>query len=120
MSGREPRAARLSLTPVHLVRAGEGLDAVRVQARGFGFVVGSFGVLRVRGALDTVVFRRFRSGRAFALFLGAGLGWASVRLAPAGRASVPAVEQLSAPALPPALSLPRLDVRLTVRPPEPP
>ena len=111
----------MKLTPAHLVRVGAGLDAVRVEARGVGLIVGSFGLSWVWGSKDTVVFRRFRFGRCRALFLGLnGIGWASVALAPASRTSVPAVRELRLPALPALLPFPALDVHLTVRPPEPP
>lgn len=112
---------RVTLTPVHLVRAGVGRDAVRVEARGVGLIFGSLGLLRVRGSLDVVLLRRLRSNRCRALFIGLhGVAWASVRLPPAGRTSVPAVGDLHAPELPPAPALPALDVNLTVNPPEPP
>lgn len=123
MSGTAPGAQRLlvKLTPAHLVRVGVGLDAIRVQARGFGVILGSLGLWWVRGALDTVVFRRFRSGRCRALFIGLnGVGWASVQLAPASLTRVPAVRALQPPAPATLLPLPALDVHLAVRPPEPP
>ena len=121
MSGMAPKAQRLvKLTPVHLVRVGAGLDAVRVQARGLGIIVGSLGLLRVRGALDTVVFRSFRSDRCRALFIGLnGFSWASIRLAPITRTSIPPIDG-RAPQLPSLRPLPPLDVQLTVHPPEPP
>ena len=122
MSGTAPKAQRLvKLTPAHLFRVGAGLDAVRVQARGFGFILGSFGLLRVRGSIDSVVFRRFRSDRCRALFIGLnGVSWASVRLAPATRTFVPDPGEPRLPALPSLAPLPSLDVQLTVRAPEPP
>lgn len=115
--GNTPR--RLTLRPLHLVRAGPGLDAVRIEARGFGFVLGSLGLLRVRGSLEKNVLRRFPSGRCRALFLGLhGLAWASVALAPAGELAVPRVGALGAPEVPGAPSLPDLAVDLSVTPPE--
>jgi hypothetical protein len=122
MSGREGTLTpRVSLTPLHLVRAGDGLDEVRLQARGFGLLLGSAGLRWVRRSLDAVALRRFAKDRCWALFLGLhGVAWASVRLKPAGRASVPAVEQLKAHPLPVAAPLPSFGVNLTLRPPEPP
>jgi hypothetical protein len=122
MSGTAPTAQRLvKLTPAHLVRVGGGLDAVRVQARGFGLLFGSFGLRWVPGAIDAVVFRRFGSGRCRALFIGLrGIGWASIALAPAGLALVPPVEELRPPELPSLSPLPALEVHLAVRAPEPP
>ena len=112
--------AAVTLTPLHLIRVGAGLDAVRVQARGVGVIFGSLGLLRVRGSLDTVVRRRFPKGRCRALFIGSGVAWASVRLPVAGRISVPPVAGLHPPRLPRAVDLPALEVQLTVTPPEPP
>lgn len=121
MSGTAAKSKRVALTPVHLVRTGEGRDAVRVQARGSGFLVGSVGFLRVRGELDTCLLRRFRSARCRALFVGLhGVAWASVPLPPAGHVEVPEVGTLKPPEAPRALALPDLDVELRVNPPEPP
>jgi len=112
---------RVTLTPVHLVRLGSGLDAVRVQARGHGLLLGTFGLLRVRGSVDRCLLRRFRSPRCRALFVGVhGLSWASVPLAPAGVISVPVPGHLSTPDLPCPPSPPDLIVDLCVTPPEPP
>ena len=120
MSGTALSRKRVTITPAHLIRAGAGLDAVRLEARGFGFVIGSLGLLRVRGTLDTWLLRRFRSQRCRALFIGLhGIAWASVRLAPEGRALVPTVSDQRTPE-PPVVTLPRLDLHLTVSPPEPP
>ncbi|MCA2979061.1 MAG: hypothetical protein INH41_02920 [Myxococcaceae bacterium] len=114
-----PRNARVTLTPVHLVRAGSGLEAVRLRARGFGLVIGSFGARLVVGSLDTIVFHRGAARPCRALFLGLGLGWASARLAPSARLRVPHVERLRAPAPPSPRAGPRVQLRLTVTPPAP-
>lgn len=120
MSGK-PSAQRVTLTPAHLVRLGSGLDAVRLQARGFGFLFGSLGVLTVRGTLDALLFRRFGAGRCRVLFLGLhGVAWASIPLPVPGRVAVPVVPALRGPALPAAAVLPSLAQHLTVSPPEPP
>lgn len=111
----------LSLTPVHLVRAGEGLDAVRVQARGPGVILGTLGLLRVGRGLDAVVLRRFRGDRCRALYLGLfGVAWVSVSLPPRAHVAVPPVPPAEPPRPPAVVSVPDLAVRLTVNPPVPP
>ena len=114
-------APRVLLAPAHLFRAGPGRDAVRLRARGFGFVVSSMGLFTVRGSVDALILRRFTSPRCRALFLGLhGVSWASIGLPPVGRARVPVVHQLRTPPLPTPLSLPALEVHLTVTPPQAP
>jgi hypothetical protein len=117
MSSGEPTAARVTLTPLHRVRAGEGSDAVRLQARGLGLLIGTFGVLRVRGTLDTVRLKRLPAERCWAVFLGLGFGWASARLPAAGRLRVPAVARVVTPPLP-SVTAPDLQLQLTVTPPQ--
>lgn len=120
MSGK-PSAQRVTPTPAHLVHLGSGPHAVRLQARGIGFIIGSLGLLAVRGTLDTQLFRRFSAGRCWVLFLGLhGVAWASIRLPVPGRVTVPVVPALRVPALPSAALLPSLAQHLTVSPPEPP
>lgn len=105
------------LTPAHLVRLGPGADAVRVQARGFGILLGSFGLRRVVGSLDALVF--VRAGRCRAWFVGLhGLARASVSLAAHAHPSIPAVGDSHPPQLPSLRPLPALELQLTVRPPE--
>lgn len=121
MLGTPPKPSRLTLTPVHLLRVGTGLDGVRVEARGHGLLLGTLGALCVRGTLDRVVLRRLRGKRCRALFLGLhGLSWLSVPLAPAAEVFVPVPKAVSTPTLPPPLSTPDLAVDVTLSPPEPP
>lgn len=111
----------MALTATHLIRIGLGLDIVRVQARGSGFVVGSLGLRRVRGTLDAFAFRRFRGDRCRVLFIGLhGLSWSSLRLPPARRVSVPSVTRLAPPELPLPFLTPSLAVEVSLRVPEPP
>ena len=112
----------MTLTAAHRVRVGEGLDAVRLEARGFGLLIGTFGLRWVSGSLDVLVWRRFGARRRCrALFLGLhGLAWSSVQLAPIGRAAVPEARPPQLPALPAAPRFPDLAVRLTVTPPDVP
>jgi hypothetical protein len=116
-----PPHRALSLTPVHLVRAGDGLDAVRVRARGPGVILGTFGVLRVGRVLDAIVLRRFRTDRCRALLLGlSGVAWVSIALAPRGQLDVPPAMPAEPPRAPAVEPVPELAVRLTVNPPVPP
>jgi hypothetical protein len=111
----------LTLTPLHLVRVGTGLDGIRVQARGHGIILGSLGFLLVRGSLDGLLYRRLRGSRCRVLFLGFhGVAWVSMALPPAARTSVPVALPARIPELPPLQALPSLRVQLTVTPPEPP
>lgn len=111
----------VTLTPVHLVRAGTGPDAVRVRVRGFGLLLGSFGAFLVRGSFDRVLVRWFGAGRVRALFIGLPFfAWRSVALAPAAVLDVPRVELASAPKLPRAAPVPSLEIHLTLMPPEAP
>lgn len=110
----------LTLAPVHLFRFGAGRDAVVVQARGFGVVIGSPGFLPVWRSLNAVLFRDWPRGRCRALFVGLhGVAWVSLSLPPAARSSVPPVDARS-PELPSLRALPSLRVHLTVTPPAPP
>jgi len=119
-SDATPRPA-LSLTPVHLVRAGDGLDAVRVTARGPGFILGTFGFMLVGPVLDAIVLRRFRTDRCRALLLGfSGVAWVSIALAPRGQLDVPHAMPAEPPRAPAVEPVPELAVRLTVNPPVPP
>ena len=119
-SDAPPRHA-LSLTPVHLVRAGEGLDAVRVTARGPGFILGTFGLMLVGRGLDAIVLRRFRTERCRALLLGfAGVAWVSIALPPRLHVDVPKATPAEPPRPPAVEPVPELAVRLTVTPPVPP
>ncbi len=121
MSGRATPRRALSLTPAHLVRVGTGLDAVRIQARGPGILIGTFGVRRVRAVLDVVVLHRFRTARCRALLIGLrGVSWVSIPLAPVSPLAAPQVTPLFAPSSPPPPTLPSLAFTLTVTPPEPP
>ena len=109
----------LTLSPVHLLRVGDGPDAVRIEARGRGVIVGSFGLLRVHGALKVVRTARLPAGRGWALFFGFhGAAFARVQLAPTTPTSTPAIEALRAPLIPRAVSVERVGVELTVQPPE--
>ncbi len=112
---------RLTVTPVHLVRVGSGLDAFRMQARGHGLILGALGVLLVRGSLEGLFFRRLRGDRCRVLFLGLhGVAWVSMLLPPAARTSVPVALPAALPEFPSLQALPSLRVQLTVTPPEPP
>ena len=112
---------RLTVTPVHLVRVGSGLDAFRMQARGQGLILGALGFLLVRGSLDGLFFRRLRGDRCRVLFLGLhGVAWVSMLLPPAARTSVPVALPAALPEFPSLQALPSLRVQLTVTPPEPP
>lgn len=111
----------LTLTPVHLVRVGNGLDAIRVQARGSGLILGSLGFQFVRRSLDGLFYRRLRGDRCRVLFLGFhGVAWVSLALPPAARTSVPVAGPARLPEFPSLQALPSLRVELTVTPPEPP
>jgi hypothetical protein len=111
----------LTLTPGHLVRVGNGPDAIRVQARGYGFIFGSLGFRLVRGSLDGLFYRRLLGDRCRVLFLGFhGVAWVSISLPPAARTSVPVAGPARVPELPRLQALPSLRVQLTVTPPEPP
>lgn len=106
---------------MHLVRAGDGVDAVRVTARGPGFIVGTFGIMRVGRVLDAIVLRRFRTDRCRALLLGlSGVAWVSIALAPRGQLDVPLAVPAEPPRPPAVEPVPELAVRLTVNPPVPP
>jgi hypothetical protein len=109
----------VTLTPLHLVRAGAGPDAVRLQVRGFGLVLGTLGVFFVSGAFDRVLLRRFRSRRVRVFFLGIPFGWRSARLAPETKLAVPDVERSAAPRLPAVAPAPSLALSLTITAPEP-
>jgi hypothetical protein len=109
---------RVQLTPVHLVRAGSGLDAVRLRARGIGLVFGTFGARWVRGEIDAVIVRRFPGARCRAVFVGLGVGWASVRLGPVARLDVPQVAQVEPPRVVEGSPMPDVSLHLTVTPPE--
>ena len=109
----------LTLTPGHLVRVGSGLDAIRVQARGHGLLLGSLGFRLVRGSLDGLFF--LRGDRCRVLFLGFhGVAWVSLQLPPAARTSVPVAGPARLPEFPVLQALPSLRVQLTVTAPEPP
>ena len=111
----------LTLTPAHLVRVGSGLDAIRVQARGYGFILGSLGFLVVRRSLDGLFYRRLRGDRCRVLFLGFhGAAWVSLSLPPAAHTAVPVALAARLPEFPELQALPSLRVELTVTPPEPP
>jgi hypothetical protein len=122
MSGTAPGARRaVTLEALHAIRAGKGLEALRLTASGRGFVFGALGAFRVRGSLDTVVLCHAPRDRLRVFFVGLhGLSWATLRLPPVVASSPPVVRELSAPVLPALAPLPELAVRLTVRPPEPP
>lgn len=88
------------------------------MANGFGWVVGSFGVQRVRGVLDVVRFARFRHDRCWSLFFGLhGVTFAATSLRPPGRAAVPVIDDPRLPP-PPAVVAPCLELQLTITPPE--
>ncbi len=107
----------VTLTPLHLIRAGAGRDAIRVQAQGFGWLLSSVGFFFVRGGLDTVRLRRLDTCRA--LYLGTrGLCWAKVELPVAGLISTPSTGDASPPPLPSLVPLPSLQLQLVVHPPE--
>ena len=111
----------LTLTPAHLVRVGTGPDAIRVQARGYGLLLGSLGLRLVRRSLDGLFYRRLRGDRCRVLFLGLhGVAWVSLPLPPAARTSVPVALPAALPEFPTLQALPSLRVELTVIPPEPP
>jgi len=119
-----PTASRpqvLSVTPAHALRAGPGLDAVRVRAVGHGLLLGPAGVRLVWGTLERVVLRRFPTASARALFVGLeGVARASAPLPPLGRATRPAAPWLEAPPAPPPPEVPALAVAFTAHPPEVP
>ncbi|MFT3837469.1 MAG: hypothetical protein QM723_10790 [Myxococcaceae bacterium] len=111
----------VTLTPVHLVRAGTGSDAIRLHVRGFGLLLGSLGTFFVRGNLDRVVLRRFPGPRVRVFFFGLPFfSWRSVALAPQAKLDVPRVERAAAPRLPRAAPAPSLEFHLTITPPEAP
>jgi hypothetical protein len=112
----------VTLTPVHLVRAGTGPDWVRLQVRGFGLVLGSLGCFFVFGRFDRALLRRFPAGRCRVLFIGLPylFAWRSAALAPAAKLDVPALERVASPILPRAVEAPSLEIQLTLTPPEAP
>jgi hypothetical protein len=111
----------LTLAAAHALRAGPGLDAVRVRARGHGLLFGPGGVRLVWGAFEGVVLRRFPGSRARAVFVGLeGLARAAAPLPPQGRASRPAAPWLEPPPAPPPPRVPPLAVPFTPLPPEVP
>lgn len=80
---------RLSVIGCHLVRAGQGLDALQLHARGYGVLFGASGLHLVWGEFHRVLLRRFNP-RVRVFFLGVhGLTWATIRLADAVPLNVP-------------------------------
>lgn len=112
----------VTLTPVHLVRAGIGPDAVRLQVRGFGLVLGSLGAFFVFGRFDRVLLRRFPGDRCRVLFIGLPnlFAWRSSALAPLAKLDVPALDRVTSPVVPRAAQAPSLEIHLTLTPPEAP
>lgn len=114
--------ARLSLHPGHRARAGEGLDSLEVRATGRGLLLGATGLRWVWGRWQGVVFRRFRTGSAWALFVGLhGVAFARARLAPVATLRLPravarpprvpdapVAPRLSSPAVPGPFAVPDL------------
>jgi hypothetical protein len=99
---------RLSLHPGNRVRAGQGLDSLEVRATGRGLLLGATGLRMVWGRWQGVVFRRFRTGSAWALFIGLhGLTFARARLGPASTLRVPHADARP-PRVPDAPVAPRL------------
>jgi hypothetical protein len=116
-----PAMGALKLSAVHLLRLGDGPDAVRIEARGRGFIFGSFGALAVRGNRKVVRAARLPAGRGWAVFVGLhGARFARVQLAPAVHHATPAIDSLRPPSLPKVARIDGVGVELTVNPPEPP
>ncbi len=109
----------MKLTAVHLIRVGTGPAAIRLQARGVGWVFGNFGAALVWRELDQV--RLVRAPRAWALFIGLhGIRWARVRLPPAGHVAPPHVDVVRAPQPPRVATVQTFEPQLSVQPPTPP
>jgi hypothetical protein len=93
----------LSLHAGHRVRAGAGLDCVEVRATGRGLLLGVAGIRWVWGRWQGVVFRRFRTASAWALFVGLhGVAFIRAQLASAATLHPPR---------PPTPALPRAGAR---------
>ncbi len=98
---------RLSLQPGHRIRAGQGLDSLDVRATGRGLLLGAAGLRWVWGRWQGVVFRRFRTGSAWALFVGLhGVAFARAQLGPVVTVRVPP-DRAKPPRVPGAASSPR-------------
>jgi hypothetical protein len=95
-------APRVLAIACHALRAGAGLDAVQVSARGYGLLLGAGGVFLVWGTFERVLLRRFTRPRAGFLFVGLhGVAIARALLGPAVRLVSPVPGPISLPALGP-------------------
>jgi hypothetical protein len=95
-------APRVLAIACHALRAGAGLDAVQVSARGYGLLFGAGGLFLVWGTFERVLLRRFTRPRARFVFAGLhGVATARALLGPAVRLVSPAPGPISLPALAP-------------------
>jgi hypothetical protein len=91
---------RVQAIACHALRAGAGLDAVQVSARGYGLLFGAGGLLLVWGRFERVLLRRFTRPHAPFFFVGLhGLARARASLPLAVRLVSPAPGPLRLPAL---------------------
>ena len=104
-------APTLAVTPCHVVRAGQGLDALAVQVRGTGLMWGGLGTRLVRGSWDVVVLRPSTGRTLKVSLLGpGGFRTLNVTLPPVLAVHAPAVQRAR-------VAAPRVDNR-SFSPPE--